>query len=217
MLATYYRTIYTRSSLYLCVAILPLTMLVGCTANHAEQTAKAEVQGVVCVNDTDTFCIENDRQKATKINQQGFERASRAQYDEALALFKQAIALDDSNQEYYYNMGLAYSFKGMVAEEEAAYLAGLATKPVAQNFHRRNSTVADIYYNLACLYALQNKKDQAFEYLDKLAALDFDQAFHFSPDDKDLDSLRDDPRFKGVLDKLVNSGKPSAAVQPPSQ
>lgn len=215
MFASNSRTIYTRSTPYICAAMLSLTLLAGCSAYQAEQATTADAQSVVCVNDTDTFCIENDRQKAAKINNQGFDLGSQGKYDEALALFKQAIALDASNQEYYYNMGVAYSFKGMAAEEEAAYLAGLATKSVAQNFHRQNSTEADIYYNLACLYALQGKKDQAIEYLDKLAALN--QVFRFSQGDKDLDSLRDDPRFKAVLDKLVNSGKPPASAQPPSQ
>ena len=208
---------HTHSALYFCAATLALAMLAGCTARHATQATTSDVQGMVCNKDTDTFCIENNKQKAVKLNHQGFEFASNAKYDEALELFKQAIELDDSNQEYYYNMGVAYSFMGMFAEEEAAYLAGLATKPVAQNFHRQNSTLADIYYNLVCLYALQGKKEQAFEYLDKLATLDFDQPFRFTPSDKDLDSLRDDPRFQVALDKLVNSGKSAVSTQPPPQ
>lgn len=191
-----------------------LAILAGCTAHHAKQESASDDQGVICDKDTDTFCIENDQQRSVKLNQQGFELASMGKYDEALKLFEQAIELDDSNQEYYYNKGVAYSFKGMVAEEEAAYLEGLKTKPVAQNFHRRNPTLADIYYNLVCLYALQGKKEQAFEYLSKLTALDFEEPFRFSPNDKDLDSLRDDPRFQVALDKLLNSGKSANPAQP---
>lgn len=206
-------TIRRRSPVCFFFAIL-FAILAGCTAHYTKQDSASGIQDVVCNKDTDTFCIENDQQKAARLNQQGLEFARKQDYDSAVQLFKQAATLDDANPKYLYNLGVAYDFKGMKGEAEAAYMATLAIKPsdpVDGNF---KSAQLDAYYNLACLYALQGKKDQAFEHLDKLASLGAGQAYHFTQSDKDLDSLRDDPRFKLLLEKIAHQEKPSQTDSP---
>lgn len=60
-----------------------------------------------------------------------------------------------------------------------------------------NETVS--LYNLACLYSLLNKKDEAFEWLEKALKITKDRKE--IENDPDLDNLRQDPRFKELLNK----------------
>lgn len=208
MLKTTHYTTCTRTVPYAYAAILSFTLLAGCATDTGEQTTTPSVQSVVCSKDTDTFCIENDQQQADKYYQSGLELAAKEKYSEALEAFKQAIMLDASNPQYYYNLGLAYSFMGKTAEEEEAYLVVVAM-PANPDNNKLYSTQVDAYYNLACLYALQGKKDQAFAKLEMLVSLSAKYAFHFVAKDKDLESLRDDPRYKLMLDKIATINKSS--------
>ncbi len=57
-------------------------------------------------------------------------------------------------------------------------------------------------YNLACMLALQNKQDEAMEYLEKAVALGFNNTAHMEKD-KDLDALRKREDFKKLLKKAA--------------
>ena len=194
-------------------AILGLMLLAGCSTSNVTPLADPDTRGVVCNSDTDAFCVENDQQRATRLNQQGLEFAAKQDYGRAAELLEQATTLDRANPEYLYNLGVAYSFMGRLAKEEAAYMAALAIKPNSPDTPKMDKVWANVYFNLACLYALQGKKDQAFEQLDNLAILGSNQLFHTVKDDKDLDSLRDDPRFQPALDKIASSRKPPPPAQ----
>ena len=57
---------------------------------------------------------------------------------------------------------------------------------------------AGAWYNMACAYALSGHKDKALEALSKAVENGFADPEHMKKD-KDLDSLRNDPRFKKIL------------------
>ena len=57
------------------------------------------------------------------------------------------------------------------------------------------------HYNLGCLWAIQGKPDKAFESLSLAVDNGFEQPKLFKTDD-DLDSLRRDPRFQELLQRL---------------
>lgn len=61
------------------------------------------------------------------------------------------------------------------------------------------------WYNLACTYARWGKLDPALEHLQKAVEHGFDDATHMEKD-PDLDSLRQDPRFRALLDGLRARG-----------
>lgn len=176
--------------------LLALTLLVGCATDNTLQTASPAAQSIACDADSDAFCAENDKDSAARLNRQGVEQAERGGYDLALGLFQDAIKLDASNPEFYYNLGVAYNYKQMLVETEAAYIAGAAL-PSSNPQHVQY--FAKIYFNLACLYALQGKKDAAFEQLEKLFVADKNLLFHWVEGDADLASLRDDPRYKELM------------------
>ena len=59
-----------------------------------------------------------------------------------------------------------------------------------------------VHYNLACSLALVGKKDEAFQALEKAIEHGYSDFEHLKRD-SDLKTLRDDPRFK----TLIESGK----------
>jgi hypothetical protein len=58
-----------------------------------------------------------------------------------------------------------------------------------------------MYYNLACSYALANKSDGAFKFLDKALAFGYDSKPQYE-NDTDLVSIRNDKRWKDLTTKL---------------
>ena len=62
-------------------------------------------------------------------------------------------------------------------------------------------TVGVMYYNLACSYALANNSDGAFKYLDKALAFGYNSKPQYE-NDTDLMSIRNDNRWKNLLNKL---------------
>lgn len=56
------------------------------------------------------------------------------------------------------------------------------------------------HYNLACSYALSNRCDQALTVLRQAVELGY-RDFRFMREDHDLDAVRNDPRFRQLLDE----------------
>jgi len=57
------------------------------------------------------------------------------------------------------------------------------------------------YYNLACAYALKGDKERALEALERSVESGFEDPEHIEKDD-DLASLRGEPRFQALVQKL---------------
>jgi hypothetical protein len=62
-------------------------------------------------------------------------------------------------------------------------------------------TVGVMYYNLACSYALANKSDGAFRFLDKALTFGYNSKSQYE-NDTDLVSIRNDQRWKHLTTKL---------------
>lgn len=58
-----------------------------------------------------------------------------------------------------------------------------------------------VWYNLGCSYALLGRKDDAFRALSRAVEMGYADARWMDRDD-DLDSLREDPRFKLLLKRI---------------
>lgn len=192
-------------------AMFVLALLPGCAAVNTATTEPPTAVSNACNAETDTFCVESDQDNGIKLNSEGLEYAAKKDYDQAMERFKRAIELDNSNPEFHYNLAVTYSYKGMDEEEESAYMDVLAIEP---DDPKLNPVLASTYFNLACMYALQGKKDQAFEQLEKLYSVDSRTLYHYVQSDEDLKSLRDDPRFKELMAKRSgNTGQLEEASQ----
>jgi tetratricopeptide (TPR) repeat protein len=59
------------------------------------------------------------------------------------------------------------------------------------------------HYNLACSYALLKRSDQALKTLRRAVELGY-RDFRYMREDRDLDSIRHDPRFRQLLREYEN-------------
>jgi tetratricopeptide (TPR) repeat protein len=59
------------------------------------------------------------------------------------------------------------------------------------------------HYNLACSYALLNRKEQALKTLRQAIELGY-RDFRYLREDRDLDTIRHDPRFRQLLREFEN-------------
>jgi tetratricopeptide (TPR) repeat protein len=66
---------------------------------------------------------------------------------------------------------------------------------------RPNDALA--HYNLACSYALLKRPEQALKTLRKAVELGY-RDFRYMREDRDLDSIRSDPRFRQLLREYEN-------------
>jgi len=107
--------------------------------------------------------------------------------------FNQAVALDTTKQTVGYIFSLLYLGR---ADEAVNVLQSnlLGTTD--------NSIALSDYYNLACLYSLMNKPDEANIYLKK--AIDSGYEKKYAMKDEDLDNIRNTDDYKAIMaDKPV--------------
>ncbi|MBS1772180.1 MAG: transglutaminase domain-containing protein [Bacteroidetes bacterium] len=62
-----------------------------------------------------------------------------------------------------------------------------------------------MYYNLCCTYALLGNKEMALNSFEKSIAIGYDGYYHIL-EDKDLDGIRNEPRFIKILNRLKETG-----------
>ena len=112
--------------------------------------------------------------------------------EHAREAFRHAIALDPKYPPAQYDLGVVLSrMKGM--EDEAKKQFALAIS--------LDETYPLPYYAIACLYALEGNRKLALEHLRKAVDLGFTNRGH-ADTDTDLDSLRDDPEFLDIMEKM---------------
>jgi len=118
-------------------------------------------------------------------------------YEKVLSLIQTADRLES----------LSEGDKVWMAKKEAFAYYHLKQYPEAADVFKsliqqsRGKDAGNNFYNLACTYALSGETDQAFSHLE--AALDMGyKDVKNAKKDSDLESLRDDPRFEGLLKRM---------------
>ncbi|WP_306540923.1 tetratricopeptide repeat protein [Dysgonomonas sp.] len=117
-------------------------------------------------------------------------------YETSLEKYEKATQINENDADAYYNWGSALYDLAKLRESIEDDQSIILEKFVKA--YSLNETVS--LYNLACLYSLLNKKDEAFEWLEK-ALQTTREAKENAQKDTDLDNLRQDPRFKELLNK----------------
>ncbi|MBN2493929.1 MAG: tetratricopeptide repeat protein [Deltaproteobacteria bacterium] len=117
-----------------------------------------------------------------------FERARRK--------FRQSIELDPTRPEAFNGIGVTYYARNDYEEALRWYKKALEV----------NANFGDAYYNMACIYSLQKKKDLAFRYL-HIAALNGFVQPKVLQQDSDLENLRSDPRYRKILGEMHKSAR----------
>ena len=115
-------------------------------------------------------------------------------YNNAFRKYQKAIEYKPDFHGAYYNWGVALSDLAKIKSgSEAEELYEKAFEKFQQAIKHGGDS-----YNLACLYALRNRKEEALKYLD-LTLSRGEVSVEFVEEDNDWDALRDDPDFKRLL------------------
>lgn len=127
---------------------------------------------------------------------QGMIQASQGKYELAVTEFEQVIQLDPKHCAGWTNLGVAYQQVNNYSKALDAYTQALAIQP---NYWQAQ-------YNLGTLHIKLNDKDQALEWLTKALAsitkepsLSRGAILHKIRNDRELDPIRTEPRFKALL------------------
>ena len=120
-----------------------------------------------------------------------------ALYNKSFEKYQQAVQYKPNFHKAYYNWGnalvnLAQTKSGVEAEK----LYNEAFEKYQQAIKNGGSS-----YNLACLYAIRNKKEEALKYLERSLSR-HDVSLEMVEKDKDWDGLRDDSDFKRILSNM---------------
>jgi len=149
---------------------------------------------------------------------------AKGMYDEAIAVHKKAVEIDPYNYWCHYHFGVTYEQSGMyeeaIREFDQAHkiksqyhyaVTGLAyayaRKGAAKEAVKMGkkalslSPTANQFYDMACIYSLLKQKEKAIEHLALAVRKGFSNYNHITTD-KDLDYIRDDPKFTDLLEKI---------------
>ena len=117
-----------------------------------------------------------------------------ALYNKSFEKYQQAVQYKPNFHEAYYNWGNALvNHTQTKSGVEAEKLYNEAFEKYQQAIKNGGSS-----YNLACLYAIRNKKEEALKYLERSLSRN-EASVEFVEKDKDWDGLRDDSDFKRIL------------------
>ena len=117
-----------------------------------------------------------------------------ALYKDSFEKYHQATQLKPDDHEAYYNWGNALV---NLAQTKSG---GEAEKLYNEAFEKYQLAIKNggKVYNLACLYAIRNKREEALKFLERSLSRN-EVSVEFVEKDKDWDGLRDDSDFKRIL------------------
>ena len=113
------------------------------------------------------------------------------EYRALLPLYESAIEEDPEDLPALYWLGHAYTRLGKHEEGLEMDLRLTALRPEDETAR----------YNLACSHALVGNREEAFETLEEAIRLGYREPAHMR-EDPDLASIREDPRFREILERL---------------
>ena len=123
------------------------------------------------------------------LNNRGSAYFKLERYKEALADDNRSLGLRPDHPVLLSNRGKVYSKLKRYKEALADFNRSLELRP----------DHLDTLYDLACLFSLWNKPDDAITYLEKAIKAN-DKYRKMAREDKDFDNIRADPRFKKIIE-----------------
>ena len=109
-----------------------------------------------------------------------------------IGIFEEALAANGEDMDALRFLAHAYTVVGRLLDGLAADRRLVALLPKDPR----------VRYNLACSLALNGRHEEAIETLEKACELGFDDLALLRKD-RDLDALRDDPRFVAIESRLA--------------
>jgi tetratricopeptide (TPR) repeat protein len=128
------------------------------------------------------------REAARGLLRDGGKWLAEGNFEQARRRFLEAIEADANLPEAYNGVGVTYRMRNDL--------------PRALEWYKKALTVdadfGDAYYNMACVYALDGRKDLALRYL-QIAALNGYATAGGMDEDPDLEGLRGEPGYRALV------------------
>ncbi|KJU82754.1 hypothetical protein MBAV_005052 [Candidatus Magnetobacterium bavaricum] len=137
---------------------------------------------------------EGFRWVALARNSKGNNAAFEESMNNAINEYTKAIEIDSADDQ---TIGKAYEHRG------TAYMVLKKRNKALEDLKKAAELLPDnssVYYNLTCLYSLENKIDLALDSLDKALENGFKE-YNLLREDSELKNLRKSPEYKTVLEK----------------
>jgi tetratricopeptide (TPR) repeat protein len=128
------------------------------------------------------------RERARAILRDGAAWLHEGNFEAARRRFLDAIDVDAEVPEAYNGVGVTYRMRNDLARALEWYKKALAVDP----------DFGDAYYNMACVYALEGRKEMALRYLG-IAALNGYATAEGIDGDPDLESVREEPGYRALV------------------
>jgi Flp pilus assembly protein TadD len=128
------------------------------------------------------------RARAREILRDGAAWLHEGNFEAARRRFLGAIEVDGALPEAYNGVGVTYRMRNDLARALEWYKKALAVDP----------DFGDAYYNMACVYALEGRKEMALRYL-QIAALNGYATAEGIDGDPDLENVRHEPGYRALV------------------
>lgn len=136
---------------------------------------------------TPRVAAKGKRDRARGLLRDGASWLQEGNFEKARHRFLEALEIDASLPEAYNGVGVTYRMRNDLPGALGWYKKALAVDP----------DFGDAYYNMACVYALEGKKDLALRYL-QIAALNGYATAGGMDEDPDLEGLRAEPGYRAL-------------------
>ena len=121
---------------------------------------------------------------------------SRQRWAPAIEVYESFLKEQPNNGRAWFNLGYAYHYSSEHAKAIPAF-----ERAIQLGYRKAASS-----YNIACAYSMMGNRDAAFEWLDKAVDAGFEIEGYII-DDRDLDNIQSDPRFKRYVEIARNQRK----------
>ena len=128
------------------------------------------------------------RERARALLRDGAAWLSEGNFEAARRRFQEAVLADPRVPEAYNGVGVTFRMRNNLPGALEWYKKALAVDP----------DFGDAYYNIACVYALEGRKDMALRYL-QIAALNGYATAGGIDADPDLEGLRAEPGYRALV------------------
>jgi hypothetical protein len=128
------------------------------------------------------------RERARALLRDGAAWLHEGNFEAARRRFLEAIDADGGVPEAYNGVGVTYRMRDDLPRALEWYKKALAVDP----------DFGDAYYNMACVYALEGRREMALRYL-QIAALNGYATAEGMDGDPDLESVRDEPGYRALV------------------
>lgn len=137
--------------------------------------------------------LKADPENTEILNLLGQSYGETGEQAKAVDCLNKALKIDPGYALGYYDLGTIFAKKGKRGEAMVCLEKYLELQP-SEDGHM----AAWALYSIACLHALEGRKEEALSFLEKALAEGLREKNHID-NDADLDQLRGDPRFTRLM------------------